>query len=80
VPNPPWTADEAKAELEQAGEVWDIGQLSKQAIKRLNKVGRRHKAAWPWYFVGTCHKACWLHPDNPLQKFEESLEDNAPQA
>ncbi len=60
--------DWAKVVQEQ-GYVWNIGQLSREdirALDRLVKQGKitKTKALWPRYFWGTCTKTIWLKKFN----------------
>lgn len=64
-----WTPQDADEKLDSSGVVWNMGQLTPQTKRHLNKVADRHAACWPDFWQGTCRKTCWLRRDHPLALF-----------
>ena len=74
-----WNFEEVLDELELCGLVWDIGQLSTQAIRKLSAMARKgqiikEQGIWPCYLWGTVRKTIYYMLDFPPESLAETIE------
>ena len=60
--------------------VWNLGQLSRDQIKALDKLTRtgdviKRQAMWPWVTIGMVKKTVWLLASHPAAIIIESVRE-----